>query len=148
VDETTDSVSSFIPNFVAGKLDIEVPSNPHLICSKVRHLTNHSTVARFVNDELKVLWPTGVHEKKVLILYSDAAACMLKVATAMKMFYPNLIQFTCLAHGLQRVAEEVRAKFPQVKKLISMFLKAPHRVQIYKQHLQDAPLSPEPVPTR
>jgi hypothetical protein len=49
VDETTDSVNRFITNCVAGKLDIEVPSNPHLICSKVLHHTNHSTVARFVS---------------------------------------------------------------------------------------------------
>jgi hypothetical protein len=50
---------SFIANLVARKLDTEVPSNPHFICSKVLHNTNHSTVARFVNDELKALWPTG-----------------------------------------------------------------------------------------
>jgi dihydroneopterin aldolase len=34
--------------------------------------------------------------------------------------YPNLIHFICLAHVLQHVAEEVRAKFPQVNKLILM----------------------------
>jgi hypothetical protein len=48
VDETTDSVGRFITNLVAGKLDIEVPSKPHLVCSKVLHHTNHSTVAKFV----------------------------------------------------------------------------------------------------
>jgi hypothetical protein len=63
-------VVRFIANFVAGKLDIEVPSNPHLICSKVLHHKNHSTLARFVKDGLKMLWPTGVHEENVLILYS------------------------------------------------------------------------------
>jgi hypothetical protein len=61
----------------------------------------------------------------VLILYSDAAAYVLKAATALKVFYPNLINFTCLAHGLQRIAAEVRAKFPQVNKLISITKKAP-----------------------
>jgi hypothetical protein len=45
---------------------------------------------------------------------------MPKAATVLKVFYPNLIQFTCLAHGLQSVAKEVRAKFPQVNKLILM----------------------------
>jgi hypothetical protein len=35
MDETTDSVDRFIVNLVAGKLDIEVSSNPHLTCSKV-----------------------------------------------------------------------------------------------------------------
>jgi hypothetical protein len=55
VDETTDSVGHFITNFVAGKLDIEVPSNPHFICSKILHHTNHPTVARFLDDRLTVL---------------------------------------------------------------------------------------------
>jgi hypothetical protein len=80
----------------------------------------------------KVLWPTGVHKDKVLVLYSDAAAYMLKVVTAFKVSYPNSIHFTCLAHGLQCDPEETRAKFSQVNKLILMtkkkkvFLKAPH----------------------
>jgi hypothetical protein len=117
----------------------------------VQNFAASSTVARSVNDGLKVLWPTGVHKEKVLILYS-AATRMLKAETALKLFYPNFIHFTCLAHGLQCVAEEVRAKFPQVNKLISMikkvFLKAPHQVHSYKQHLPDAPLPPEPMPTR
>jgi hypothetical protein len=105
---------------VAGKLDIELPSNPNLICSKVQHHSNHSTVARFVKDGLKVWWPTRVHEEKMLILYSDAAACVLKAATALKVIYPNLLHFPCLAHGLQSVAEEIRAKFSQVNKLVLM----------------------------
>jgi hypothetical protein len=53
--DKTDSMGCFITNLVAGKLDIEVPSNPHLICSKVLHHTNHSAIARFVNDGLKML---------------------------------------------------------------------------------------------
>jgi hypothetical protein len=133
---------------VAGKLDSEIPHNPHLICSEVLHHTNHSTLARFVNDGLKVSWPTGVHA--VLILYSDAAAYMLKAATVLKVFYPNLIHFTCLAHGRKHVAEEVRAKFPQ-EKLILMTKKC-----FRKPHIKCNPISgtcqmhppPKPVPTR
>jgi hypothetical protein len=49
-------------------------------------------------------------------------------------------------HGLQRIAKEFRAKFPQGNKLILMkikvFLKASHLVQSCKQHLLDAPLPP------
>jgi hypothetical protein len=56
----------------------------------------------------------------VLILYSRDAAYVLKVATVLKVFYPNVIHFTYMAHGLQCVAEEVRAKFYQVNKLILM----------------------------
>jgi hypothetical protein len=84
-----DSMAHFIVNLVAGKLHIEVPSNLHLNCLKVLHHTNHSTLARFVNDGFKVLWPTGVHEEKVLILYSNDAAYMLKAAIALKVFYSD-----------------------------------------------------------
>jgi hypothetical protein len=35
VDKTTDSVDRIIANLVASKLDIEVPSNPHVIYFKV-----------------------------------------------------------------------------------------------------------------
>jgi hypothetical protein len=104
-------VGHFIANLVAGKLGIGVPSNPHLVCSKVLHHIDHSTVARSFND--------GVHEEKVLVLYSYAVAFMLKAATVLKVFHPNMIHFTCLAHGLRHVAEYVRAKFPEVNKLIS-----------------------------
>jgi hypothetical protein len=67
-----------------------------------------------------MLWPTEVHKEKVLILYSDGVAYVLKAATPLKVFYDNLIYFTCLGHGLQYVAEDVRAKFLQVNKLISV----------------------------
>jgi hypothetical protein len=72
-----------------------------------------------MNDGLKVLWPTSLQEGKVLVLYSDSAAYMLKAATALNVFYQNLIHFTCMVHGPQRVAEEVRSNFPDVNKLIS-----------------------------
>jgi hypothetical protein len=105
---------SLYRELVAGKLGIEDPSNTHLICSNVMHHTNHFNFARFVNDALKVLLPTsGVHDEKVLILYSDAAAFVLKAANALKVFYPNLIHFTCLTHGLQRAAEEVKSSPPK-----------------------------------
>jgi hypothetical protein len=45
MDETTDSMCHFVIKLVAGKLDTEVPSNPHFICSIVLDCTNHFTVA-------------------------------------------------------------------------------------------------------
>jgi hypothetical protein len=127
VDETTDALGCFVAKLIIGILDPEAPSRSFLIFSKVLEHTNHSTVAQFVTDGMKVLWPQSIQEEKVL--YSDATACVLK-ATALKLFYQNLIHFTCMAHGLQRVAEEVRSNFPDVNKLISsttkkVFVKAP-----------------------
>jgi hypothetical protein len=83
----------------------------------------------------------------VLISYSDAVTYTLRAATEIKVFYPNLIHFTYLAHGLKHVVEEVRAKFSRVKTLILMekkklFLNAPHKMQSYKRHLSEAPLLP------
>jgi hypothetical protein len=50
-----------------------------------------------VNDIL--LLPAGFNEEKVLILYSDSAAYMLKAATTLKGFCPNSIHFTGLMDG-------------------------------------------------
>jgi hypothetical protein len=81
-----------------------------------------------MKDGVKV-WPQSVQVEKVLVLYSEATASMPKAATALKVSYQNLIHFTCMAHGLQHVAEEVRSNFPDVNELISstkkVFIKAP-----------------------
>jgi hypothetical protein len=69
---------------------------------------------------------------------------MLKIAKALKVFYPNLIHVTSLAHGLHRIAEKIRAQFPAVNDLIAsgkkLFLKAPARVQFYNDCLPEVPL--------
>jgi hypothetical protein len=88
VVETADSMGRFITNLMAGKLNIEIPSNPHFICSEVLHHINHSTVARFVNDGLEVLWPPGVYEKKVLFLYSDAAGTFAESCNCIESVLP------------------------------------------------------------
>lgn len=59
---------------------------------------------------------------------------------------------TCLAHGVNRVAEKIRDEFPLVNNLINnvniFFVKAPLRVQRFKEKLPDIPLPPKPVITR
>ncbi|XP_026820145.1 uncharacterized protein LOC113558795 [Rhopalosiphum maidis] len=63
-----------------------------------------------------------------------------------------MIHITCTAHGLHRVAEEVRGKFSNVDKLISsvkkIFRKAPNRVQLFKDEAPHLNLPPEPIITR
>jgi hypothetical protein len=63
VDETTDVLGRFVANLILGKLDPEALSKSFFILSKVPEHTDHSTVARFVNDGLKVLWPESVQEE-------------------------------------------------------------------------------------
>ena len=121
VDETTDLCGRYIANFVVGKLHPDEPGNPHLLACKVLEKTNHSTIARFVNDSLRLLWPSEIENNccKVLVLLTDAASYMLKAAKALQVFYPNLIHVTCLAHGLHRIAEKICAQFPAVNDLIA-----------------------------
>ena len=53
-------------------------------------------------------------------------------------FYPSMIHITCFAHALHRVCEQVREMFKEVNDLISavkkVFLKAPSRIKIWKEH--------------
>lgn len=52
-----------------------------------------------------------------------------------------------MAHGVNRVAEEIRNQFPIVNDFINN-VKAPLRVQLYKETLPDVPLPPKPILTR
>ncbi|KRY03136.1 hypothetical protein T03_1552, partial [Trichinella britovi] len=53
---------------------------------------------------------------------------------------------------LHRIAEHIRCLFPDVDRLISnvkkVFLKAPSRVQLFKEMAPEIPLTPQPVLTR
>jgi len=42
---------------------------------------------------------------------TDAAPYMVKSSEALKVFYPKVIPVTCMAHGLHRVAENIREKY-------------------------------------
>lgn len=152
VDETTDSLGRSIANLIVGKLDEEKPQNSHLIYSREMEKTNANSVAYFVNSGLKLLYPNGVKDEKVLILYTDAAAYMLAAGKLLKVFFQNLIHVTCLAHALHRVAEEIRNQFPKVNDLISsvkkVFLKSSTRVAAFKEKCPNLPLPPAPILTR
>lgn len=61
-----------------------------------------------------------VKEDRVLLMVSDAARYMSKAAREILMpLFPNMIHVTCLAHGLHRIAEEVRSNFEEIDGLIS-----------------------------
>nr|CAH7714811.1 unnamed protein product [Callosobruchus chinensis] len=104
------------------------------------------------HDKVFILFSYSSMDVKICVFVSDAAPYMVKAGQALKVFYPKLLHITCLAHGLHRVAEEIRKKFVIVNKLISstkkVFLKAPSRVQAYKERLPNLALPPEPILTR
>ncbi|KAL4092191.1 hypothetical protein QTP88_026733 [Uroleucon formosanum] len=152
VDETTDINGSYIANLLVGVLNEQSPSKPFLIACKKLDKTNHSTISRFVNDSLRILWPHGGNDEKALLLCSDAVPYMIKAGKTLNVFFPNMIHISCLAHMIQRLAEKVREMYPNVNTLVrnlkKVFLKAPQRVDVYKEIMPSVPLPPEPVLTR
>ena len=119
VDETTDSCGRYVENLIIGVLSDETPSKSYLIRSKELEKTNNNTITRFIHDGLTNFFlPEAVPDEKILLMLSDAAPYMSKAACNLKIFYENLIHCTCLAHGINRVAETIRLQFPTVNKLI------------------------------
>lgn len=149
VDETTDARGFYIANLLIGILDVDEFKKPYLIACKQLPATNYDTICRFVNNGLLTL---SVAMNRVLLLLTDAAPYMVKAAKTLKVFYPNMIHVTCIAHGINRIAEAIRQLLPDTNKLVNngkkAFLKAPSRISKYKEIMINLPLPPEPVITR
>jgi hypothetical protein len=77
---------------------------------------------------------------------------MLKAPPGLKMLHPRMVHFTCLAHGLHPVVENIRGNNSVVDSLIfnikKVFLKAPLRVEKFKQEAPSLSLPPKAVLTR
>ncbi|KAF2898092.1 hypothetical protein ILUMI_08083 [Ignelater luminosus] len=134
VDETTDSRGCYIANLLIGELNPNSSTKPFLVASKELEKTNHTTVARFINDNLKRLFAEYRFEDKLLLMTSDAAPYMVKAFKSLQIFYSNIIHVTCIVHGLNRIAEKVREL-------------SPARVEVYRS-IMNARLLPNPVVTR
>ena len=75
---------------------------------------------------------------------------MVKASDILKSLYTKMIHITCVVHGLHRDAEEVRAQFDTVDKIIlsvkKIFRKAPSRL-LFKTESPNMRLPPEPILT-
>lgn len=152
IDETTDPIGRYVANVIIGTMEATEPPKHYLLTSEVLDRSNSSTISQLFVNSLAVLWPGGVKHDNVLLLVTDAAPYMKKAAAALKILFPKMMHLTCLAHGLHRVAEHIRSLFPDVDRLVSnvkkVFLKAPSRVQLFKEMAPEIPLPPQPVLTR
>ena len=141
-----------IGNVIIGLLVEEKSSKSFLIACEELPKCNHQTSAKLFNDAMSVLWYDGVKHEQVFLLLTDAAPYMVKAGDALKVLYLKMIHVTCLAHGINRLAECVRFQFKNVDSLVSnvkkIFLKAPSRILKFKEMHPDIPLPPEPVLTR
>ena len=153
IDESTDVEQRYVAYFVFGILGVEEERLKYYLSNvSVLSKVNHSTMAAFFNDSLQCLWGGQMQYENVLLVVTDAAPYMVKSMNGLKSLYPKMIHVTCLAHGLHRVAEFIRSSYPEVNRLIatgkSMFVKAPHRVQLFRAMNPEVPLPPSQVLTR
>jgi hypothetical protein len=150
VDETTDDFGRQIANVIVGALRDDHIGTQHLISSKRLDSTNNVSISNTVTSALDELWGANHNNhNKVLLLLTDGVGYMLKAGRNLKCIFPNLLHVTCLAHGLNRVAELVRKLYPDVNDLIAnvkkTFLKSPKRIQKFKEMLPGVPLPPRPT---
>lgn len=152
IDETTDSEGRYVANVIIGTLNTDAPGKTYLLTTEVLEKANYSTIVKLFDHSMFVLWPNGIRHDDVLLFVTDAAPYMVKAGRTLQSLYSKMIHLTCLAHGIHRVAENIREKFKKVDKLISkvkqVFLKAPSRVLVLKSEAPTIPLPPEPILTR
>jgi len=107
---------------------------------------NHSTICKDLDKSLLLLWPHGIQNNDVLLFVTDATPYMTKAAPTLQSFYTKMIHLTCMAHGLHRVAEEIRSQFGNVDDLVAnvkqVFRKCPYRIQTFRNEAPDLPLPP------
>jgi hypothetical protein len=131
---------------VIGTLFTDHLGDIYLIDSEVLNRVNHATIAVF-DSAMKLLWEGEVKRDSIVLFVGYAAPYMVKATKGLQVLYTRMVHLTCLAHALHRVAKEIRENYRDVDKLISdvkkMFVKAPVRVQKFKQ---DTPLLSLPPP--
>lgn len=152
IDETTDSCGRYLAHVIVGILDENQCQECFLLTSEVLKKANNETIFDLFHDSLNLLWPDEILYDRVLLFVSDAAPYMIKAVENCKTICPKLVHVTCIAHGLHRVAEEIRVQYPDVNTWIcnvkKVFLKAPERQAIFQACCPHLPLPPEPVITR
>ena len=134
-----------------GVLSPEEPGKTFLLTTEQLNETNHSTIARLFVDSIKLIG-SSFDSDNILLFLSDAAPYMVKAGKVLRTLHPKKIHVTCLAHGLSRVAENVRVKYACVDRLIAngkkVFRKCPSRIQTFRTIAPNIPLPPRPISTR
>ena len=135
-----------------GKLSADEPLPSYLLHTEVLARTNNETIAKVFTDALALLWPNGIQYSQVFLLVTDAAGYMNKAGEVLSILYTKMVHVTCAAHGLHRVCEVIRSKYPVSNSFINyvkkIFKKAPTRIQLFKNTYPNLALPPSPVTTR
>ncbi|XP_018495407.1 uncharacterized protein LOC108864379 [Galendromus occidentalis] len=149
-DETTDVTGRFVAHVIIGIL-VPTGSASFPIHAESLERTHSTAMAQVFFNAFSLLWPDGVQYDRVLLFLTDAAAYMRKAGRALEVSFPKMLNVTCAAHALHRVAEEIRGMYPNVDRPISngkkIFLKAASRVTIFRATVPGIPLPPQPILT-
>ena len=114
IDETIDICGRYVANAVVGIMSSKKEeSKIYLINSQFLEKVNHSTIARFFDDSMKLI-SENFNRDNVLLLVTDAASYMKKAAFGIKVLYSKMIHVTCVAHALHRVAECIRQHYQNI----------------------------------
>ena len=109
VNESTDDQGRAIAGVLIGVLD-GTNRKPCLVEVAELERTDNLLIGQLVNNTLAILFNVIPYNKFKLFI-SVAASYMILTADRIKSgFYPNLVHITCLAHGLNRLAEFLRSK--------------------------------------
>lgn len=123
----------------------------NLLASKVLEKTNN-TVAKCINDFLRILWQVRGNDEKVLLMLSDAAPYIVKATNDLKLFYSNPIHVTCVARGFHRILNKIMEIFYKINVLINngkrYFWKLHIEINYIMKCYQMKPLLPQPIITR
>ncbi|KAJ4437388.1 hypothetical protein ANN_17532 [Periplaneta americana] len=108
------------------------------------------TIPRSTVNTIKTF---GIHDIIPKIITSTIKGYLYgKAGQTLKGIYPNLIHTTCVAHGLQRIAETIRNSFQSVERFVAstkrIFVTSHSRVKLFRSTAPNIPLLPAAVLTR
>lgn len=125
---------------------IENSEKVYLAESKILQKSpNSNTVASLIDDFLKD-W--NIEKKNFTLLLSDAAPYMIACGKSLKIFYPNLVHITCVAHLLHNCSMRIQAHFDDVNNLIASFKMSVLKNQGRRDMFEEIGLPPDVVITR
>ncbi|KAF4524612.1 hypothetical protein B566_EDAN013546 [Ephemera danica] len=149
VDESPDDRKKSIIHLIVGKLDENGPTTAYLVACREIGRCNNETVARFTYDALRNLFQGEKFEERFTLAVTDAAPYMLLAIKNLQIFFPKLLHVTCLVHLLHNVSQHVIDKYRLVNKWISLikkvFVKAPRRIEMFRDMFPNLALPPEPI---
>ena len=101
----------------------EDAANPRPLDVRELNETNNQTVTQAINNSMIKLYDRQMDYSKLRVLISDSASYMFSAGSNLKPVFTEMLRLTCAAHGVQRIAEQVRANHPHVDRFVTCLKK-------------------------